>query len=211
MKQSERREHWEEVYKGNNQYSWYQPKPTTSLNFLKKFNLPKSAKIIDAGGGDSFFADNLIELGYTDITILDISKSALDRVKERLGRKAKFVTWVNSDVLNFKPDVKFDLWHDRATFHFLTEEREIKKYVNTIKNFVKPEGFLILGTFSESGPEKCSGLKIKQYSEITLSDRLKEFFRKIKCINVKHRTPFDTIQNFLFCSFRRKSVIRYVS
>ena len=209
MKNNNRKDHWEKIYneKQLSELSWYQKKPVASLQFLKKFNLPETAKIIDAGGGDSFFVDNLLDLGFKDITVLDISKASLERAKARLGNRAKKIHWINSDIINFKPKEKYDFWHDRATFHFLTQDDEIKKYIKTIRDFVKPDGYLVIGTFSENGPEKCSGLKIKKYSENTLPERLKKFFRKIKCITVNHKTPFNTIQNFLFCSFQRLSSI----
>lgn len=206
MENINRKEHWEKVYREKqiSELSWYEEKPKTSLYFLKKFHLPKTAKIIDIGGGDSFFVDNLLEHGYSDVSVLDISISSLDKAKKRLGSKSKNVKWILSDIIDFDPVDKYDLWHDRAAFHFLTSEHDIKSYIKIIKNHIKPEGYLILGTFSEKGPEKCSGLKIKQYSEISMSERLKNFFKKIKCIRVNHRTPFDTIQKFVFCGFQRK-------
>lgn len=206
MKHTERKKFWNEIYhkKNTTNFSWFEKKPKTSLRFLKKFKLPLTAKIIDIGGGDSFFVDNLLEMGYQDITVLDVSNNSLDKAKQRLGLLSNKIKWINSDVSDFKPDEKYDFWHDRATFHFLTKEKEIRKYINTINNFIKPKGYLVLGTFSEKGPEICSGLKIKQYSENTMTDRLKKFFKKIKCITVEHMTPFNTIQNFIFCSFQRQ-------
>ena len=111
--------------------------------------------------------------------------------------------WIVSDAAHFKPTERYDFWHDRAAFHFLTSETEIENYIQTISKGIKPEGVLVLGTFSEQGPTKCSGIEIKQYSEHTMTQRLTQFFDKVKCITVDHRTPFDTIQNFIFCSFKR--------
>lgn len=205
MNTFDRKEHWENIYqnKGLDEVSWYQPNPTTSLDFVEQFNLPKTAKIIDIGGGDSFFVDHLLDLGYTDITVLDISKTAIEKAKKRLGTKAEKVTWIVADAADFKPETKYDLWHDRAAFHFLTDAQEIDSYLESIKKGVNPSGYLVIGTFSETGPEKCSGIEIKQYSDQTLKARLVNFFEKVKCISVDHTTPFDTIQNFVFCSFRR--------
>jgi len=209
MTKFNRKKHWDNIYqnKSMDQVSWHQSNPETSLNFVKQFDLPKTAKIIDIGGGESFFVDNLIDLGYKDITVLDISEKAITKVKKRLGSKGKTVKWIVADAANFRPSVKYDFWHDRAAFHFLTEEEEIEKYLNAVNTNIKPSGYLVIGTFSELGPKKCSGIEIKQYSEETMADRLKRFFKKIKCITVDHSTPFGTIQNFIFCSFRRLEII----
>jgi SAM-dependent methyltransferase len=202
----DRKGHWENIYntKGLNEVSWYQPNPTTSLDFLKQFNVPLQAKIIDIGGGDSFLVDHLIELGYTDITVLDISAKALERAKKRLGKKADKVKWIEADIAEFNPTEQYDFWHDRAAFHFLTQEEEIKKYIHTVSEGLTSTGVLVLGTFSEQGPKKCSGIDIKQYSETSMSALLKNFFNKIRCITVDHQTPFETIQNFIFCSFKKR-------
>ncbi len=208
MENFNRKKHWEKIYqtKNVNEVSWYQSTPTTSLDFLEQFNVPLTAKIIDVGGGDSFFVDNLLSLGYKDITVLDISEVALEKAKRRLGDSAKEVKWIVADAATFKPTEKYDFWHDRAAFHFLTHEDEINNYILTIQKSIKPTGVLVVGTFSEQGPEKCSGIEIKQYSETTMTERLKKFFKKVKCITVDHITPFNTIQNFIFCSFRKISV-----
>jgi hypothetical protein len=116
------------------------------------------------------------------------------------------VKWIVEDAASFIPTEKYDFWHDRAAFHFLTEEQEISNYLATAYENIKPSGVLVIGTFSEQGPRKCSGIEIKQYSETSMSDRLKNFFEKIKCITVDHQTPFGVIQNFVFCSFRKFQV-----
>jgi len=205
MEHLDRKKHWENIYqtKDLKDVSWYQPTPTTSLDFLKQFNIPTTAKIIDIGGGDSFLVDHLLDLGYTDLTVLDISAASLDRAKQRLGERATKVKWIVADAATFKPTEQYDFWHDRAAFHFLTQEQEITNYIDTIQKSIKPTGVLVIGTFSEQGPKKCSGIEIKQYSETTMTDRLKMFFEKVKCITVDHKTPFDTIQNFIFCSFKK--------
>lgn len=205
MENFDRKKHWENIYqtKELKDVSWFQPTPETSLDFFKQFNVPKTAKVIDIGGGDSFLVDHLLDLGYQDISVLDISAAAIDRAKQRLGERAKNVKWIVADAATFKPNEKYDFWHDRAPFHFLTDEQEISNYLQTAQESINPTGVLVIGTFSEQGPKKCSGIEIKQYSETTMTDRLKKFFEKIKCITVDHKTPFDTIQNFVFCSFRK--------
>lgn len=205
MENFDRKKHWENIYKTKElkDVSWFQPTPETSLDFFKQFNVQTTAKIIDIGGGDSFLVDHLLDLGYQDISVLDISAAAIDRAKQRLGNKAKNVKWIVADAATFKPTEKYDFWHDRAAFHFLTDEHEISNYLQTAQESIKPTGVLVIGTFSEQGPKKCSGIEIKQYSETTMTYQLKKFFEKIKCITVDHLTPFNTIQNFVFCSFRK--------
>jgi len=197
--------HWEKVFatKAENEVSWFQPYPKTSISFLEMFDLPLDANIIDIGGGDSNFVDTLVEKGFKNIFVLDISENAINRVKKRLGTKAQDVNWIVSDITEFVPNVQFDFWHDRAAFHFLTSENKINNYVSIAEKAIRPNGYLILGTFSETGPEKCSGLEIKQYSELSMSRRFEPKFERIKCITENHKTPFNTIQSFLFCSFRR--------
>lgn len=208
MENFNRKEHWEKIYqtKQLNEVSWFQPTPETSLNFLQEFHIPLDAKIIDIGGGDSLLVDNLLALGYHNITVLDISVSALNRAKLRLGEKATSVKWIEADASNFEPQEKYDFWHDRAAFHFLTNANEIEQYLQTVQQNINPNGILVMGTFSEQGPTKCSGINIKQYSEHSLTSLLKKFFEKIKCITVDHITPFETIQQFVFCSFRKPRV-----
>ncbi len=205
MENFDRKKHWENIYqtKELKDVSWFQPTPETSLDFFKQFKVPTTAKVIDIGGGDSFLVDHLLDLGYQDISVLDISAAAIDRAKQRLGDRAKNVKWIVADAATFKPTVKYDFWHDRAAFHFLTDEQEISNYLETAEQNIIPTGVLVIGTFSEQGPKKCSGIEIKQYSETTMTDRLKKVFEKINCITVDHKTPFDTIQNFVFCSFRK--------
>ncbi|MEO6304613.1 MAG: class I SAM-dependent methyltransferase [Bacteroidia bacterium] len=201
----ENKEHWEKVFatKAENEVSWFQTYPKTSMEFLELFNLSLDANIIDVGGGDSYFVDALLEKGYRNIYVLDISANAIERAKARLGDKAKSVNWIVSDITEFQPDVKFDFWHDRAAFHFLTSEEKIYKYVSIAEDSINQNGYLILGTFSENGPTKCSGLEIKQYNETSMSARFEIGFNRIKCVTEDHQTPFNTIQNFLFCSFQK--------
>ena len=203
----EKKTHWETVYqkKQFQEVSWFQETPTTSIAFFESLNLSKSAKIIDIGGGESRFVDYLLEQGFTDITVLDISATALEKKKRSLGDNAQNVKWIVSDIVDFRPTEQYDFWHDRATFHFLTQQNDIETYIDTIQQFIRPEGSLILSTFSENGPTKCSGLDIKQYTEKTLSAHIEAFFTKVKCIVVEHITPSLAVQNFIFCSFKRKN------
>lgn len=205
MNNTNTQNHWERVYETKNpdQVSWTQEIPKTSLDFIHSFGVDKTARIIDIGGGDSKLVDYLLDNGFENITVLDISAKALDKVKNRLGNKAKKVNWIVSDITEFKPDTTFDIWHDRATFHFLTTKEQISKYLDIARKNVN--GYMTIGTFSKNGPTKCSGLDIKQYDEQTLTTELENGFDKLKCITEDHTTPFNTIQNFLFCSFKRQS------
>lgn len=207
MNTAEEKLHWDKVYetKAAEEVSWFQPYPETSMEFLRNFQLPKTANIIDIGGGDSAFVDALLAEGYENIWVLDISSNAIERTKKRLGsQKASKVHWVVSDVLDFEPPVTFDFWHDRAAFHFLTTTEQVDKYVLLATNYINKDGYLILGTFSDSGPEKCSGLQVKQYSEVAMSSKFEFSFNRIKCLKKDHVTPSKNVQNFLFCSFCKK-------
>lgn len=202
---NEWQKHWETIYalRQPGELSWTEERPQTSLYFIHSLNLAKTAKIIDIGGGDSRLVDCLLEEGFRDVTVLDISAKSLERAKKRLGNKARKVKWVVSGILDYDTDTTYDLWHDRATFHFLTAGDQIKQYITAARRMVA--GFLILGTFSQKGPARCSGLKVKQYGETELQDQLANGFEKIRCITTNHITPFHTKQNFLFCSFRKKN------
>lgn len=204
MNTFDRKKHWENIYgtKKINEVSWYQPTPETSLNLIDDLNIPKAASIIDIGGGDSFLVDNLLELGYQDITVLDISKKAIERAKLRIGKKSKQVKWIEADASNFTPTETYDLWHDRAAFHFLTDESEINNYIKAAKKGVKDSGYLIIGTFSTDGPKKCSGIEITQYSKKSLVSQFKDF-QKLNCQIIEHETPFNTTQSFIFCTFKK--------
>jgi ubiquinone/menaquinone biosynthesis C-methylase UbiE len=198
--------HWENIYasKAENEVSWFQAYPKTSMEFVELFNLPLNANIIDIGAGDSHFVDALLDKGYQNIWVLDISANAIERTKRRLGERASKVTWIVSDITAFEAPVQFDFWHDRAAFHFLTTEDKIYRYVSIAEDAIKKEGYLVLGTFSEKGPKKCSGLEIKQYSQTSMSARFEVSFNRIKCILEDHITPAKTVQHFLFCSFKKK-------
>ncbi|MEN9998409.1 MAG: hypothetical protein RI922_1399 [Bacteroidota bacterium] len=198
-----KKQHWETVYetKTPEQVSWTQEKPEISLQFIQGFGLDKDASIIDIGGGDSKLVDFLLHQGYSDISVLDISGKAIERAKLRLGERAKEVTWIESDINDFIPSKKYAIWHDRAAFHFLTSNEEQARYVKMVNDSVSD--YMVIGTFSEDGPLKCSGLEIQQYSESSMINQFKEF-EKIQCEFENHQTPFDTIQNFIFCSFKKR-------
>jgi SAM-dependent methyltransferase len=206
MTDFDRKKHWENIYetKKLGEVSWYQPTPQTSLDFITSNATSLTVKIIDVGGGDSFLVDHLLELGYTDITVVDISAKALERAIARLRDKAKSVKWIVADASNFNPSEQYDIWHDRAAFHFLTNENDINNYKKAAAKGLTENGALIIGTFSIDGPFKCSGIEIKQYSEQSLTASFADHFNKIKAVNYNHPTPFNTTQNFVFCSFKRK-------
>ena len=177
------KEHWENIYssKTEQEVSWFQEYPKTSMEFIDLFKLPLAANIIDIGCGDSHFVDALLEKGFQNIWVLDISQNAIERTKTRLGKdKASKVNWIVSDISKFVSNVQFDLWHDRAAFHFIITEGKINQYVSIAEGAIKKDGFLILGTFSENGPSKCSGLNVKQYSEASMSARFEITFDRIK-------------------------------
>lgn len=198
------KKHWEKIYqnKSSEELSWTQEIPEVSLSFFEKLEIPKSARIIDVGGGNSKLVDFLLELGYENITILDISSAALERTKKRLGDKAKHVNWIVGDITETQLEDSYDVWHDRAAFHFLTESNQIEYYQSLVDR-VRPS-YLIMGTFSTAGPEKCSGLTIKQYDERSLTKIFTTNYHRIICEKRNHRTPFDTRQNFIFCGFKRR-------
>ena len=204
MHSTNKKNHWEAVYENKrpDQLSWTQEVPTTSLDFIASVGAIKTAKIIDIGGGDSKLVDCLLAQGFENITVLDISEKALDKAKFRLGANAEKVNWVVADITDYAPDSPFDIWHDRATFHFLTTTEQVSRYLATARQSIT--GFMTIGTFSTLGPTTCSGLPIKQYSEEFLTASLKNGFAKIRCVLEDHQTPFNTTQNFLFCSFKRQ-------
>ncbi|RUT67748.1 class I SAM-dependent methyltransferase [Flavobacterium cupreum] len=197
--------HWENVFasKGPQDVSWTQKYPKTAMQYLENLNLPKTSNIIDVGGGESNFVDVLLEKGFQNIWVLDISEFALEKAKKRLGKKAELVHWIVSDITEFQPEVTFDFWYDRAVFHFLTEQESVMKYITIVGNSINKEGHFLLGTFSENGPTKCSGLEIKQYSESSMKQTFAKSFNAINCFTENHTTPFDTIQNFQFCGFEK--------
>lgn len=197
------KEHWEHIYrhKSPQEVSWTQEVPETSLQLIRELKLEKNAPIIDIGGGDSKLVDFLIDEGYTDLAVLDISEAAIERAKERLGEKSAAVTWIVSDIRDFRPQKHYSLWHDRAAFHFLTSENDIQRYVRIAGDSAE---HCIISTFSTEGPLKCSGLEIMQYDEHTLSTAFSGCFEPASTLRHEHRTPFETTQSFVYIRFSKR-------
>lgn len=197
------KKHWENIYqkKEIDGVSWYQKIPLESLQLIKKYSISNYDKIIDIGCGKSFLADNLLELNYTNISLVDISSNALKEVNERLQNKS--LNFIEIDILNFNSNDKYDIWHDRAVFHFITDREGIKKYISLCNEYINKKGILIIGTFAEDGPLKCSGLEIKRYSVDQISDLFEESFELVESFKMLHKTPFDTEQSFSFCVLRK--------
>lgn len=197
--QTDLQQHWQQIYqtKKAEEVSWTERVPGTSLSFILGLALPKDAAIIDIGGGDSRLAECLLDEGYTDITVLDISEESLERARKRLGDRAGSIKWVISDVRDFRPERAYAVWHDRAAFHFLLNDEDIEAYRTLVERWAT--GYLVVGTFSENGPKKCSGLPVRQYSIQQLSELFSNRFKKIRCQHVQHRTPANAIQEFTFC------------
>lgn len=199
----EKKKHWENIYQTKNidGVSWYQETPYESIELIKKFSTTDSDMIIDIGCGKSFLADNLLKLNYKNITLVDISLNALKEVKDRLNNKS--LNFIETDVLNLKLEHTFDIWHDRAVFHFITNKKSVEKYISLCNEYIGEGGKLIIGTFAEDGPLKCSGLEIKRYSVENLKELFKENFEFIEGFKKLHSTPFGTQQSFTFCVFRK--------
>ena len=199
-------QHWEKLYaaKEPHEVSWTQARPTASLSIIHSFALPKQAPILDVGGGDSRLVDYLLDEGYENLTVLDISATALAKAQHRLGERSQRVRWIEADIREFVPDTQYAVWHDRAAFHFLTNAGEADQYLYRVLTTLLPGGNLILGTFSTSGPDRCSGLPVRQYCEQTLAAQMPAGLAKIDCLTQDHITPFHATQSFLFCSFRRE-------
>lgn len=202
---NDRTSHWENIYatKKPEEVSWTQDIPAISLRLIHSLNPDPSAMIIDIGGGDSKLVDFLLQEGFQELSVLDISQHALDRAKERIGEPAANVHWIHSDITAFEPSEKYDIWHDRAAFHFLTEQLQVETYLKIARKALKPGAYFIIGTFSTSGPLKCSGLGIRQYDEESMTATFAEGLEKISCERETHTTPFQTTQDFIFCIFKR--------
>lgn len=202
------KEHWERVYstKAIDAVSWFQEHAEDSLRLVRKTGIAKSAAIIDVGGGASTFVDDLIADGYRNITVLDISGAALTLAKQRVGTNADRVRWIEADIAATSlADETYALWHDRAVFHFLTESDDRRIYVETMSCAVKPGGHVIVATFAEDGPTRCSGLPVIRYSAAELNAAFGESFRLIEHAKAPHQTPSGAIQQFNFCHFRKSS------
>ena len=194
--------HWENIYekKNEDEVSWFQQIPNSSIKLIKSTGIV-NPKIIDVGSGRSKLLKSLIDSGYNDLTYLDISEAALKKSKEFLGDQSNKVKWIAEDILNFKTEEKFDVWHDRAAFHFLTEQNLIDKYAELVSKNISNSGHLIIGTFSEKGPLKCSGLNVNRYSKELIEETFLKNFKLINIFYIDHKTPFNTTQNFLFSHF----------
>ncbi len=202
----DRKEHWEKIYseKKPTEVSWFQTDPTESLEFIKLSGAPKDGNVIDVGGGASVLVDRLLDGGYKNVTVLDISSAALEYAKGRLGDKAIKVKWVVSDVTQFNPIEKFDLWHDRAVFHFLTDEADRKNYAGIVSRAIKPGGHLILASFATDGPDKCSNLTVCRYDGELIQRELGNDFNLLKEDSETHMTPWKKEQKFRYFLFERK-------
>ena len=202
----DRQKHWNDTYgaKAENQVSWFQVKPERSLAQITAAAPDRSASIIDIGGGASRLADTLLGLGYGDITVLDIAETGLARSKERLGAQADKVSWIVADVAEWQPQRRWQVWHDRAVFHFLTEPEAQDAYIVALKRGTATGSTVIMATFALNGPERCSGLPVQRYSPATLAKRLGADFALYAHGEESHATPFGTIQQFQYAAFRRR-------
>lgn len=200
------KDHWEQVYstKPAEKLGWYEPHLQTSLNWIRGLSLAVDAPIIDVGGGASTLVDDLLNAGYRSITLLDISEKVMSSVKARLGQKAEPVTWLDGDITSVDlPTHYYELWHDRAVFHFLTELEQQQKYRDNLLKALKPGGHLIIGTFAPEAPPKCSGLPVQRYSPEQLENTLGGEFELKRHHKELHITPGGMEQMYLYCHFRR--------
>lgn len=202
-----RKSHWQNVYKNKSplEVSWYQPEPRLSLALIKEAKAARNEAVIDIGGGASNLVDHLLQVGYSNVSVLDISGNALAKAKERLGDLADKVHWYESDVTAFVPPTSYTIWHDRAVFHFLTDAADQASYVEVLKQALKPNGSLIIATFATDGPEKCSGLNIVQYDKAKMQAILGEGFELMAECHEIHMTPAKKEQKFVFFHFIRRS------
>jgi SAM-dependent methyltransferase len=199
------KKHWEHVYstKAINAVSWFQEHAETSLRLIQGTAVPSAAAIVDVGGGASTLVDDLLARGYTNLTVLDLSAAALRAAQDRLGSRARLVTWVEADITKAElPLHTYDVWHDRAVFHFLTDPQDRHAYVGAVLRAVKPGGHVIVATFAEDGPTQCSGLPVMRYSADDLHAQFGAPFTLVQHDKESHHTPFGTIQEFTYCYCR---------
>jgi len=197
--------HWEHVYetKNHKQVSWFQEHAGMSLKFVKDTGVTKDAHILDVGAGASVLVDDLLDAGYHNLSVLDISAAALRTAKSRLGSLAARVNWLEADITRLElPEASIDVWHDRAVFHFLTDPHDRQQYVKSVMHAVKPGGHVIIATFAEDGPFKCSGLDIVRYRPETLHQEFGSGFSMVKSVKEKHHTPSGADQSFIYCYCR---------
>jgi SAM-dependent methyltransferase len=207
MTQANPKDHWEAVYtttKDEADVSWFQDSPVPSLELIEQTRPSKDAAIIDVGGGASRLADGLLERGFRRVTVLDISAAALDLAALRLGRRASEVQWIVDDVTAWEPAQRFDIWHDRAAFHFLVEAADRAAYIARLKQALVPGGYAIIGSFAADGPETCSGLPVHRYDAAGLARELGEDFALVDSRPHDHATPWNAQQRFQFSMFRRR-------
>lgn len=198
--------HWEHIYetKAPTQVSWYQEHAKYSFQYIQNTGIPKTDHIIDVGGGTSTLVDDLIEAGFQNVTILDVSSTALKVARQRLGPRAVSVNWVEADITKAKlPQDTYDVWHDRAVFHFLTQAKDRQRYVDTVRRSVRKGGHVIVATFAVDGPERCSGLEVVRYSPESLHGQFGDNFEIVDSARETHHTPFGTEQKFMYCYCRR--------
>jgi SAM-dependent methyltransferase len=205
MDPSERRTHWETVYEKRSpeEVSWHQDTPDSSLQLIEHAGVGTDAAILDVGGGASRLVDHLIERGFTDVTVLDVSERALRHAKERLGEAAEDVGWIRADVTRASLDHHYDVWHDRAVFHFLTDAEDRRRYRALLHGAVPPGGHVIVASFALDGPERCSGLPVVRYSPESMRAELGPGLELVETWDEDHRTPAGKLQRFVFCRFRR--------
>ncbi|KYK44152.1 class I SAM-dependent methyltransferase [Bradyrhizobium diversitatis] len=203
---SDRSTHWDHVYatKGEAEVSWFQDSPTISLEMIRAANPDHGAAIIDIGGGASRLVDALLQDGYRDVAVLDLSANALDAVKKRIGKIGSIVDWIVADATTWQPAKTYDVWHDRAAFHFLTEPRDRAAYVERLRAALTPGGQVVIGTFAPDGPEKCSGLPVQRHDSASLAAELGPEFELVETRSETHHTPWDSTQAFQFSRFRRR-------
>ncbi len=200
------RAHWDHVYrtKGPTGVSWFQPHAGLSLALIRETGVPSDAPIIDVGGGASTLMDGLLEQGRSNLTVLDLSEAALTAAQARLGGRAGAVTWKVGDITKIDlPALAYDLWHDRAVFHFLTAPQERQAYVQAMLHALRPGGYAIIATFADDGPQQCSGLPVTRYSPAELHAQFGDAFSMLRQERQAHHTPFGTVQQFVFCLFQR--------
>lgn len=202
----DRKIHWEDVYDKKNvdEVSWYQAHPELSLHMIKFAKLSLDDPIIDVGGGASKLVDHLIELGFRNISVLDISENALDKTRQRLGDKGKNIQWLASDILEFNPKTPYLFWHDRAVFHFLTDLKERQQYLETMKRAIFHSAYAMIATFALNGPEKCSGLPVQRYSYESLEQTLGSDYHLMTKEQETHTTPAGKQQSFTYGLFKRE-------
>jgi SAM-dependent methyltransferase len=197
--------HWEKIYteKAPDAVSWYSPHLDASISLIERTSVSRSAAIIDVGGGESTLVDDLLARGYENITVLDISQTAIDANRRRLGSAAQRIHWMVADITKVELEpYAFDVWHDRAVFHFLTASADRAAYVRQVAHAVKPGGHVIVSTFGPEGPTRCSGLDVVRYDADSLHTEFGGRFRLVESSKQLHRTPFGTQQQFLYCYCR---------